>query len=182
MDWFFDNFQILALVGLAFASWLKHRNDSKKIEADEPGHAGPESADQELPDWFDYDESWQPESVVELSPAVETALPPPLPGSQPIFSTTSQHTEMTDAELARQQQLLSKLEDLERTREQTSRQAKKAREARQAKMARPARSMNQPARPATVSHIRTILADQSKTRTAVVLREVLGPPIGLRQR
>ncbi|MGA0846702.1 MAG: hypothetical protein ACO3RV_09190 [Luteolibacter sp.] len=182
MDWFFDNFQILALVCLAFASWLKHRSDSKKIDADEPNDTDPESAEQEMPDWFDYDEPWRSESEVELGPVVETALPPPLPGSQPMFSTTTQHPDMVDAELARQQQLLSKLEDVERTRDQSSRQAKKAREARQAKMARPARSLDQPARPVAGSRIRMTLADRSQTRSAIVLREILGPPVGLRQR
>ena len=65
MDWIFDNFQILLIVGLAFASWLKSRQEAKQAER-EAREAGEMPSEEEV---FGPEEWWPTES----------AQPPPLP-------------------------------------------------------------------------------------------------------
>ena len=66
MDWIFDHFQIVLIVALAFASWLKNRHEQKQAER-EAREAG------EMPnegDVFEPYETWQPEP--------EPVQPPPM--------------------------------------------------------------------------------------------------------
>ncbi len=188
MDWFFDNFQILAIVALAFASWLKHRSDAKAAEREEQ-EARKEMS--ELPDWFEDDEAWQPPRTEEPPPfappplvrRAEPAEPPPLHrhGPPPMPEMTG------SAELQRQEELQSRLREMREKREVSARQAKQAKEARQArearqpKLARTARLAGDKPVSAFKSQLRASLHDRSQIRQAVLLREILGPPVALRR-
>ena len=97
MDWIFDNFQILALVGLALASWLKTRADAKAAEREE------QEARRELEnpeEFFGPDEEWvrpRHEPAPSVPPPLVRAVPPPVP----VFET--------EAELKRQMEMQERL-------------------------------------------------------------------------
>ena len=184
MDWFFDNFQILALVALAFASWLKHRSDAKAAEREEE-EARKEMS--ELPDWFEDEETWQAPRPEETPPPlvrrVEAVQPPPLYRHAPPTAP-----EMAGgAELQRQEELHERLREMREKRESSARQAKQAKEARQArearqpKLARAARLAGDKPSYAFKSRLRASLHDRSQIRQAILLREILGPPVALRR-
>ena len=175
MDWIFDNFQILALVGLALASWLKHRSDTKAAEREER-EAREEMS--ELPDWFENEEEWQ-------APQPERQMPPPPPLFRTAPPPVPQVVVQGDAELQRQQDLQERLRQVRETRESSARQAKQAKEARQArqaKQARQARSAEVKTSAATAGKLRTLLrGDRRAVRRAILLREILGPPVSQRR-
>ena len=180
MNWIFDNFQILLIVALAFASWLKHRHDTKAAEREEQQAREEMSAP---PDWSETEVEWQrPEP--EYRPLVPPPLvkkaadaPPPVP----------QMTQTGTSELQRQEDIQQRLRQLRETRESTARQAREARQARQAREARHARQarearMTGPSEGGTRGMLRKLLrADRDKVRRAIILREILGPPVGLRK-
>ncbi len=183
MDWFFDNFQILALVALAFASWLKHRSDAKAAEREQKE---PRQEMDELPDWFEDEETWQvprPQEPPPLVRRVEAMQPPPLYRQAP-----PPVPEMAgNAELQRQEELHERLREMREKRESSARQAKQAKEARQArearqpKLAREARLPGEKPVFAFKSRLRASLHQRSQIRQAVLLREILGPPVALRR-
>jgi type IV secretory pathway VirB10-like protein len=185
VDWIFDNFQILAIVGLAFASWLKHRSDAKAAEREEK-QAREETG--ELPDWFENEEEWKSPQQPEPPP-----LPPPLlrraesAGAPPLVSKAPPPlpgmAEAANVELQRQEQIQQRLRELRESREASARQAKQAKDARQARQAKQARAARMPGEsvPSPSGRLRALLHDRSQTRQAILMREILGPPVGLRR-
>ena len=161
MDWIFDNFQILALVGLALASWLKSRADAKAAEREE------QEARRELEepeDTFGPDEAWG-------APYQQSAPPPP----PPLVRSAPPPVPVVDngGELKRQLELQERLRQLRETKAVTTGGAAVTRA--RAKNAKPAAA----ASAKTVS-LRTALANRGQVSRAIVMREILGPPLGLR--
>lgn len=103
----------------------------------------------------------------ELERKVEPALPPPL--------TVPQVPERRAAELERQQQLADELRSLEETRVLARRRAASA-AATKTQEARSEAGLRSAAR----GRVLDDLHDPESLRRAFVLREVLGPPVGLR--
>ena len=158
MDWIFDNFQILALVGLALASWLKSRVDAKAAEREE------QEARRELEnpeEYFGPDEAWGAPHQPSVPPPLVRTVPPPVP----VFET--------EAELKRQMEIQERLRQIRETKAVTSGGAAATR----------ARTKEAKA-PKTASAVpvglRGALRNHGQVRRAVVMREILGPPLGLR--
>lgn len=163
MDWIFDNFQILALVGLALASWLKSRSDAKAAER-EAREARKEFEEPE--EFFGPAENWR--EVIERPAPV--APPPVFKTSPPPVPATPGRAEI---ELKRQAEIQERLRQIRETKAVTSGGAAATRaRATDRKVAATA------AIPST--SLRSALRQRGQIRRAVVLREILGPPLGLR--
>lgn len=162
MDWIFDHFQILALVGLALASWLKSRADAKAAEREE------REARRELeePDgYFGPDETSSmpqlPEPVSSLPPPLVRRAPPPVPAVE------------MEGELKRQMQFQERLREIRETKAVTTGGAAATR-------ARTNVSTTAKTATPVQANLRAALRNHGQVRRAVVLREILGPPLGLR--
>lgn len=162
MDWIFDHFQIVLIVALAFASWLKSRHEAKQAER-EAREAG------EMPDMGDIfgpEESWQPEAEPM------TNQPPPVPTytyNAPAPPLLEEATALR--ELERQSALREQLRQIRESKTITTGNAATTRERAKAK--------GKAAAPVTTS-LRGMLRNRSELRKAVITREVLGTPVGLR--
>jgi len=158
MDWIFDHFQIVLIVALAFASWIKSRQEAKQAER-EAREAG------ELPDMEDIfgpEESWQPEP--------EANQPPPIP----TYSTRRElppQEPVPNRELERQNALREQLRQIREAKAVTTGNAAVTRQRANAKGKAPA---------LVTASLRGMLRNRSELRKAVITREVLGTPMGLR--
>jgi type IV secretory pathway VirB10-like protein len=161
MDWIFDNFQILAIVGLALASWLKSRADAKAAEREE------QEARRELEEpneVFGPDEAWgapYQEPAPPAPPPLVRVAPPPVPVVE------------TQGELKRQLEMQERLRQLRETKAVTSGGAAVTRA--RSKDAKPAKTAA-----AVPVGLRGALRNHGQVRRAIVMREILGPPLGLR--
>ena len=166
MDWIFDNFQILALVGLALASWLKTRADAKAAEREER-RAREEMAQGPDPDDYGPGEPWQ-----------ELRMPPRAPQPPPLFRTSPPPVPVavcdTDAELKRQMEWQERLRLARESKAVTTGGAAATR-------ARTNTPKPGPATSAPLPGLRAELRQRKSLRRAVVLREILGPPLALRR-
>ena len=169
MNWIFDNFQILALVGLALASWLKSRADAKAAEREEQ-QAREEMEQRGEVEEYDFGPG-QPWREVMMPPEPEQppplfrVNPPPVPAAVVVD---------TDAELKRQMEMQERLRQLRESKAVTTGGAAATRNltaSRQAGYTVP-----------DVRHgLREIVRTRGEIRRAVVLREILGPPLALRR-
>lgn len=190
MNWILDNIQIIIGIAAAIAYWLTNLRTAK-AELPPPDHEV-EVEDVFGPD-FDFGERRD-----EPAPRREVLPPPPLhprphvPPPLPVMASAAA------AELARQQGLMDRLNRLRKTEApavpaiaaaprasgggRAARTAKVARVARVAKTARLAKTSTAAYEiPATSTNaLRQRLQDQHEIRRAIVLREVLGPPLGMR--
>ncbi len=167
MDWIFDNFQIVALVGIALASWIKSRMDAKAAEREERQAREEMGEGEEI---FGPDEAWEePPPRQPVPPPLHRAGPPPVP-------TAAQYEAELEAAalLKHQMDLQERLRQIRETKASTSGGAAVTR-------ARVAASQSHAAAAAPVkSGLRSALRNRSEIRRAFVLREILGPPLGLR--
>jgi hypothetical protein len=162
MDWIFDNFQILAIVGLALASWLKKRADDKAAEREE------QEARRELEEpgeIFGPDEAWmipgQQPAPPPMPPPLVRTVPPPLPAVE------------VQGELKRQMDMQERLRQIRETKAATGGPASVTRV--RTKNATSAKTAS-----ATPVSLRGALRNHGQVRRAIVMREILGPPLGLR--
>ncbi len=168
MDWIFDNFQIVALVALAMASWFKSRMDAKAAEREEQ-RAREEMAERGEVEESDFGpgEPWQ-EVLTRPEPAQPPPLfrvsPPPVPVA--VFDT--------DAELKRQMELQERLRQARESKAVTTGGAAATRKLTASKQTGYAAA-------GVRNGLREIVRKRGEIRRAVVLREILGPPLALRQ-
>lgn len=167
MDWIFDNIQIALLVLLALGSLVKsliEKASGKKKEEEVWEEEEPEG-------------QWQ-----ENSPS--PYVPPPLPrgetsssgwGAPPPLPTGAQVPVDTSSELQHQQDLADRLRKIRAAKAAPSAGAA----ATKAKVA--ARQKNVKVLAATSpTSLRGQLKNRSEVRRAIVMREILGPPVSLR--
>lgn len=165
MNWLLDHLQFVIIIAFALASWVKHRADAKNAEAEER-RAREEMANDET--IFEPDDEWE---VPTFTPA--PSVPPPMArqaAPPPLRVDVSE----VDAILKRQQEIQDRLRQIKQTKATTTGNAAATR-ARVAAAGQPAK----PFQPEATS-LRASLRDAKQTRRAIVLREILGPPPGLR--
>ena len=165
MTWLLDHIQIVAIVVLAFASWLKHRADAKKAEAEEPRTREEMSESEDI---FGPDKGWQLPQEQQLPPVPPPRFrqtPPPL--SQ--FDTSE-----AEAQLKRQQDIQDRIRKIKETKATTTGGASATRVRVAASQAH--------AQPLALGEtsLKSSLKDPKQTRRAIILREILGSPVGLR--
>jgi hypothetical protein len=161
MDWLFDNFQIVALIAIVIGSLVKRFLEAKMEE-----RQARERMDREPPEpeeIFGPEEDWQPPAA--------PAEPPPLTRQSPAWGGPPPLPAAV-AQPAAEEVLQRQLEMQERLRQIRETKAAQAREhARETAAAR--------AKPAQApAGLRAALRQRSEIRRAVVMREILGPPVG----
>lgn len=163
MDWLLDHFQFVLIIGFALASWLKSRADAKRAAEEElqPREEGAGN-----------DDGYEPEEDWQLPPAMPTAPPPLIReiAPPPLYVDTTE----ADAILKRQQEIQERLQAIKDSKATTTGGAAETR-ARIAAAGKPSSPLALGA-----NSLRSSLRDSKQTRRAIVLREILGPPVGLR--
>jgi type IV secretory pathway VirB10-like protein len=159
MDWIFDNFQFVAIAAIVVGSLVKQfleaRAEERRVR-EEMERNPPEEV-------FGPDDEWE---TVPTAPPPMMRRPSPPPLAQP--PPLRRDHEAEEAVLRRQAEMQERLH--------LAREAKEAK-AREAAAAKPAGTSAKPVRDAG---LRGALANRAETRRALVLREILGPPVGLR--
>ncbi len=155
MKWIFEHFQIVILIGAGLASWLKRRQDVAPIAAPK------RHARQPIPDDAAVSERAATRPIVRVSV-------PPVPRSAPLISAS-------DASLVRQQ---SEIED--RLRQIRDPKATTTGGATATRARLSAARHHSPPAPAVKRGVRSALQSRKDIRRAIALREILGPPLGLR--
>jgi hypothetical protein len=163
MDWIFDNFQILALVGLALASWLKSRADAKAAEREAREARKELEEPEELPGPGEIlREVIRRATQPEPPPLARTAPPPLGPAPPPALPPA-------EMELKRQRDLQERLRQIREAKAAASGGTTASRKRKAAKTLSSA-----------PSGLRAALHERGQVRRAIVLREILGPPLGMR--
>jgi hypothetical protein len=176
MNWIFDHFEIVALIVLAMASWVKRRMDMKRAEQ-EQGQAKQDMSDDE--DVFGPATGW-PQAVPSLPPPLVRQSPPPLVRQSP-----SLPVELYDnaAILKQQQDIQERLRRIKEAKAAPAGGTAKATTSGGAAATRTrvsaAQSHAKAVTPAKAS-LRASLRQGQEIRRAIVMREILGPPVGLR--
>jgi hypothetical protein len=182
MDWIFDHFQIVLLIALALGTWVKRRMDMKRTEQDER-QAREEMAGGD--DVFGPDSGWpQPQRQAEPAapPPIVRPSPPPL---RPPTVPTAMPVELYDtaAQLRRQQDLQERLRQIRASKTPATGGATKATTTGGAAATRTRVSAAQH-HVSTAQHAKPglpgSLRSRKEIRHAILMREILGPPVGLR--
>ncbi len=151
MDWIFDNIQILIAIAAGIAFWLNKSREEREQRR---------QMEEEPPAEWEEEEFGPAETVIMERPVAPTIVihqrgtPPPLPSSP-------------SAEATRQQEMLERLKTL-RAQRAAQATAKKA----------PPRAKSPAA--GVPGGLQSRLRDPAEIRRAIVMREILGPPVGLR--
>jgi type IV secretory pathway VirB10-like protein len=160
MQWIFDNFQIVAIVVIVLGSFVKQFLEAKAEE-----RRARQEMDRNPPDEvFGPDEEWETVPVPAAPPPLMRTSPPPLVQPPPLRRSV----EADEAVLRRQEEMQERL--------RLAREAKAAR----AREADAIMTTGTPVKSVRMTGLRGALADRAETRRAIVLREILGPPVGLR--
>lgn len=161
MDWLLEHLQLVILAGLGLAGWLKTRYDAQQAESDESGTDFPT----------------QPPAMPRpfVPPPLErsTRQPPPLRSTSPAIPAAAQDF---SEELRRQQEIEDRLRAIRASRSNKAVSTGGA-VATRARIA--ARGKEQTARP-PITTLRQRLHNRAEIRAAIVLREILDRPVGLR--
>jgi hypothetical protein len=167
MEWIFDNFQIVAIVALVLGSLVKQFLEAKAEERRARERNEQEPADEQV---FGPDEDWEEaRPTTAAPPPLVRPAPPPLYRPPPLQQFEEPPTETHEA-LKRQ---LDMQERLRQIREEKSARARQA-------AAPPAAVKPRAEAASATSTLRAALARPGEARRAIVLREILGPPVGLR--
>lgn len=177
MNWLFDHFQIVAIVGIVIASWIKKRSDAQREEV-ETRRAIEELADEDS-DWH------RPPPVVptprhSASPSIPPTrpgrIPPPLAQRTlvtppPVQSAPALQDELLQRQIAMQEQLV------EIKKEKAAAKLTPPPGARETQQ----RTMGSTSSPVTSGmSLKETLKRGDASRRAFILSEILGPPLSLK--
>jgi hypothetical protein len=173
MDWIFDHLNVVIVLGFVIASLAKHLLDAKTAERETPD----EMSDEE--EVFGPDQGWPQAKPAVPPPLVRHAPPPPpppLPPSPIVRAGPPQHSREyeNDVILKRQQDMQDRIRQIKESKANTTGGASATR-ARVAASQSNAKTV-QPAKASLGASLR----NPREIRRAVVMREILGPPLGLR--
>ena len=155
MDWILEHFKIVALIALAVGSFVKSRLEAQAKANQQP-------AEPDLEDAFAPDEDYR-----VPPPQVMPSVPPPLSIAAAVASNE------TAKALKHQLDLAAHLRQIRETKATTTGGAAATR----ARVAAKGVAKPFPQGPAS---LRGRLRDHREVRRAVVMREILDPPLGLR--
>lgn len=171
IDWLLDHSQFLIIIAFALASWVKHRAEQKKAAAEEEAERArrggmADDGEEEMtgPDW-----DWQPPAAYPEPPPLPQAPVPMARSAPPPLRVDMAEV---DAVLKRQADMQERLRQIKETKAAITTGDAAATRTRVSPSRQPAHSGK--------SGLRASLRDAGQTRRAVVLREILGPPLGLR--
>jgi hypothetical protein len=176
MDWILDHYEIIALAVLGLASWVKRRMDVAGAEREER-QAKQDMSDGE--DVFDPATGW-PQAVPSVPPPLVRQGPPPLMSQSPSHTVADYNNA---AILKQQQDIQERLRRIRETKAAPTGGTAKATTTGGAAATRSRVSASQShAKSVTPAKagLRGSLRQRQEIRRAIVLREILGPPVGLR--
>lgn len=201
MDWIFDHLQLIIAVAAAIAYWLNQRRQAQADDGEESA-TGPMRRDFNAdPEEAERTRRIQEEirrKIAERAGGGPIQVPPPAPEPPPLFRTETSAPRPVAAplpqrEFTRQaepapvaqpspfQASAAAILERQRQLEEQMRELEVARKAAQRKAT--AVALQSGVQPAAVERDGGLLADlrgARNLRRAIVLREVLGPPVGLR--
>jgi type IV secretory pathway VirB10-like protein len=151
-----NNIKILIFVGAAVL-WVIGKISEARKNKEEQQQEQQQPWSPEDDDGYDYDERQEP-----VPPPYRPVVPPPLPRAVAAPDLPSD-----DRELARQRAMQERLSALRKERTAVSKAARK-----------PAKAAPQPM--VSPSSLKARLRDRRELRRAIVMREILDPPVGLR--
>ena len=165
MSWIQENFQVVILVLLGLASAVKSMFDAiaRRKAEQEPG----DDSEPEVP--LDEDKSYRKPAVPGMPPPRAIATPPALRPT----GYDADAAEEAAAALKHQQNLAARLRQIRETKATTTGGASATRTRLAAK------KVPSPLVPVALN-LRQRLRNPAEIRRAVVLREILDPPVGLR--
>lgn len=166
MDWIFDHFQIVVLIAVVIGSLVKRFLEAKAAEKE-----ARERMDEG--DIFDPGEDWEPQQPEQrpfVPPPLVRTTPPPL-----VLETPHPHSREHEADviLKRQQDMQERIRLIKESKANTTGGAA----ATNARVSA-AQSRAKPIKAAKAS-LRGDLRNPKELRRAIVMREILGPPVGL---
>lgn len=168
MNWILDNLQIVIIVVLALGSWLSSRMEAKKKAQEE----------------MEYEETYEPEPEPIPMPRPQASVPPPLvrpvlrqtlPPELPTAAARYEAAAEAAAVLKHQRDLEERLRQIRETKTNTTGGAAATRN----RLASKGQPTPRPSA-ATLPSIRSSIRKRSELRRDIVMREVLGSPLGLR--
>lgn len=169
MDWLLEHFQFVAIALLIAGSMIRKFLEAKAEEQEARRRMEQPGPPEEAFEPFEPAEPWEAYEPFEPTP-------PPIP--QPPARSTPPPVPAFESQQAAILQRQTEIEEqLRRIRE--GRSAKQARQAKPARIAKPAATTAAPTTTGATS-IRSTLRNRGSARRAIVLREVLGQPVGLR--
>ncbi len=195
MDWIFDNFQLLFVVGAAIAAWLSARKKKQEEEQEAQRHG------QELPQETAFDTEDQVRRVQEEirrkiqqrlgipeeepAPRYEqepSRMPRPPHEPQPVPPPLPRRAAYVpdEEEVERQRQLQTALREVEERRRLSRERSAEVFSTAATDPEHIARSVPTAASLVPRISLQQELRDPEALRRAIILREVLGPPLGLR--
>lgn len=166
MDWIFDNLQIVGALVVAAAYWLNQAREAKALEKEAQRRQAEGVPEEEL---FEFPEDMDPDLREEWPrqpPVVVQVTPPPLPVPQVL-------TQNNSTGLQRQEHLMERLRQVRNERNQAPASGASATQKRVAAKRLPTEAV-------AVTGLKSRLRQRGEIRRAIVLREVLGPPVGLK--
>lgn len=171
MDWILDNLQIVGALVVAAAYWLNQAREAKAAEKERQRRAAEGLPDEDDAEFFEEPEEIDPELREErprrqAPPPLVRVEPPPLPGPRAMPTGLA-------GELQRQEDLVDRLRQVRKERNQSPASGAAATQKRVA-------AKRKPAADAVPVDLRTRLRNRQEVRRAVVMREILGPPLGLK--
>ncbi len=202
MDWIFDNLQILFVVAAGVAYWINSMRQAKE-EAENERNQPPVDLEEVFGPDFDFDapppRGEEPQQTEVFLPPPVAASPPPIPSQAPKSSQRERRDfpqaspspqrpksphqpggqEAVNAELERQRHLEERIRALRQKRD--SRSSGAAATQRSVVAKRAAKQGGVPdVEPIALDGIRSRLRSSREARRAVVLREILDKPVGMR--
>jgi hypothetical protein len=162
MRWILENFQLVVIIVGAFIFWLKSLIERKLAEKKVSERREQE---EEIPD-SDASRPWEEYDVAP------TGMPPPLPPPRQHGYEEAVAREAAAAE-AHRQKLAGRLRRIQETKADTTGDAAATRAKVSAKDVKTAAA-------AAPTRLRGRLRHPAEVRRAIVMREILGPPVGLR--
>lgn len=173
MDWILDHFKIVALIALVLGSWAKRRMDVKRAAQEERQARGEMAGEGDV---FGPDEGWpqpQGQAAPSVPPPLVRKTPPPLmPASVPPPMAAQPYE--TAIRLKRQQGAQ------ERTRQSHESKATTTGGASATRTRVSAAQRHTKSVPHAKTGLLGSLHSRKEIRRAILMREILGPPVGLR--
>lgn len=185
MDWLIDHIQLVIAVAAAFAYWLNARKQQQPEEDDEPNVRQLRDESQEAAEEAERARRIREEIRRKIAERVggDVTAPRPVAGPPPVIRQLEVNPPRLDPEPPRQPMIDSALlEQQRRLQEQLEEAVRAKQRAQEIRREVPTkRRTASTAVPALAGRgIRADLQNRESLRRAVVLREVLGPPVGLR--
>jgi len=166
MEWILENLQIVGAIVVAAAYWLNQAREAKAAEKERQRRAAEGLPEEE--EEFEFEEEEIEAEVMgrrAVPPPLVQVKPPALPGPQVL-------TQNNSTELQRQEQLMDRLRQV---RAERSASPASGAAATQRKVAAKGKGVAS----AVPIGLKARLRDRGEVRRAMVLKEILGKPVGL---